>query len=204
MSVIVFLVQSMSGVLPDDVKTRLAMTLDPDLQNHIKTALENVDKVSKTILARRDLSDVKPGNEVIPTSIALEKKLNAVLVAKGMTASLGDGIVTVIDAISPGLEKLHISEAKMSAKTGQLNTSKKVPSEVSTAFANLLKETLASLNAVETLIKVQEHSSTSSGQTIPDAPPKVGGDYQKTIRAELEKLKAGVTKITINKVVRAG
>ena len=180
------------------------MTIDPDLQNHIKTALDNVDKVSKTILARRDLSDVKPGNELVPRSIALEKCLNAVLVAKSMTTLSGNGIVKAIDEISPGLEQLQISEAKMSAKTGPLNTSKKVPSEVSTAFANLLKETLASLNAVETLIKVQENGSTSQEKAQPSAPPQRAGDYKKAIRAELENLKTGVTKITVKKVVRAG
>ena len=58
------------------------MALDPDLQNSIQAALQNVDDVSKTILARRDLSDVKPGNDVVTTAMVLEKELNAVLVAK--------------------------------------------------------------------------------------------------------------------------
>ena len=113
------------------------MALDPDLQNSIQAALQNVDDVSKTILARRDLSDVK-------------------------TSPMAGSIEKSIAAISPGLGQLHISEAKMSAKTGQLNTSKKVSTEVSTAFSVLLKKTLTSLNTVDALIKLQSPSPSPS------------------------------------------
>ena len=175
------------------------MALDPELQQSIQTAINNLEQVSKTILARQDLSDVEPGKAAVPLAMVLEKELNAVLVAAQMTPSMATRIENSIAAISPGLAELHISEAKMSAKTGQLNRSKKVSTSVSTAFSALLKETLTSLNVVDTLIKVQP-----SIPSKPVQPQSGAGDYRKAIRAEFEKLNTGVTKITIKNVVRAG
>lgn len=175
------------------------MALDPDLQKTIQTALGNVDKVSKTILGRQDLSDVKPGNDVVAVAMVLEKELNAVLVAKQMTSPMASRIEKSISAISPGLAELHISEAKMSAKTGQLNTSKKVSTKVSTAFSVLLKETLTSLNAVDTLINVQPAFPSQPAQ-----PQSGAGDYRKAIMAELATLKPSKTKVILKQLTRAG
>lgn len=176
------------------------MALDPDLQNSIQAALQNVDDVSKTILARRDLSDVKPGDDVVTTAMVLEKELNAVLVAKSMTSPMAGSIEKSIAAISPGLGQLHISEAKMSAKTGQLNTSKKVSTEVSTAFSVLLKKTLTSLNTVDALIKLQSPSPSPS----PSPSKSAAGDYRKAIIAELGTLKQSQTKVTLKPLTRVG
>lgn len=159
------------------------MTLDPDLQNRIRTASENVAKVSKTILARKDLHAAQPGMDVVAAATVLEKKLGDVLVVKDVTSPMAAEIEKAILAIAPGLEQLHISESKMSALSGQLNTAKKVSSDVSSAFAVQLKETLNNLNAVEALLAAQARARADSQSTSDrksDTGPDTGHDPAST------------------------